>query len=187
MKRVSLAIVAFFSFMTMANARNCFSSELADYRTRLTDVSYNLTYTDYYVDMNGDFLEGYFKIELENLPEGYYAAVSDRDGVQYSTFENGMHLNGGVYELEIYNNACDNAIKTYEIKIPHYKQFCELEGKCDKEEIWFDGTYENKVENHTDKKGNKISMKLVIVLVSLFIILVASIIVIFVVRRRQSL
>lgn len=187
MRKAFFALIISLASIVTVNARECYEEVLIDYQNALTNVTYTLSYADNYVDMNGDFLEGYFKLNVTNLPENYYMSVSDSSGVQYTTTDYGLHLKGGVYELEIYNTSCENVIKTFEVKIPSYKQYCEIEKKCSSEYTWFDGTYENKSENYTKDNSNKVNTKLIVVLVSLIVIVVVGAAIILVIKRRHSL
>ena len=185
MKKILYFLVAvIFSYISILNANaECSYEEINELQSKLDNFTFDLTYADDYIDMNGDFQEGFFRISTNNLPEGFTVSFSN----QYNLYEisNGetLTLNGGVYNVEFYNSICEEPVKSYELKIPYYKQYCELNGNCEKD-IWFDGTYENKAENQNKKDENKINTRLVIVLVSLIIIIVIFITILIIKRRR---
>ncbi len=183
-KVLQLLVTIIFSstFILNVNAE-CSYEEINSLQTQLDNFTFDLTYADDYIDMNGDFQEGYFRISTNSLPESFTVSFSN----QYNLYEisNGetLTLNGGVYNVEFYNSMCEGPIKSYELKIPYYKQYCELNDSCE-DDIWFDGTYENKAENQNKKDEKKVNVRLVIVLISLIIIIVVAIIILIVRRRR---
>lgn len=186
-KVLQLLVTIIFSYMFILNVNaECSYEEINDLQAQLDNFTFDLTYADDYIDMNGDFQEGYFRISTKSLPEGFTVSFSD----QYNLYEIGngetLTLNGGVYNVEFYNSMCEEPVKSYELKIPYYKQYCELNGNCEKEDIWFDGTYENKAENQNKKDEKKVNVRLVIVLISLIIIIAIGTIILIVRRRRMK-
>ena len=174
MKKIVFFILTFVFVVPFAKAEECDWNVISRYQNEISDFSYNLVYLDNVVSMNGDALIGYFRLDFSGLSSAYRVVVETKDGDMYSNENNGIILNGGVYNLSIYNSACENSIKKVPISIPYYKQYCGLQYECaEGTDVWFDGTYENMGASESEKESFKLNTRLIAVLASLIIIIAA--------------
>ncbi len=187
MKKVVIAIVfTLLSIDVLAwTNQECKQSQIEEGKAVLQDISYNLEYADNYMDMGGNFQEGYMRIRFSNIPSGYFALIKTIEGeLLLDSNEKFGHISGGVHRIELYSDQCDTVLKSFEFMVPHHKQFCGENGiKCE-EDPWFDGTYENNPSNQNRKPKSKLSIALIVVLVILVSMIVAFII--YTIRRRKK-
>lgn len=182
---LGLAIMCFSLNVHALTGVECSKQQMEEGQILLKEVTHNLEYADNYVDMNGDFQESYMRIKFPALPAGYYARLATKEGaLNLRSAEQFAFIKGGVHRIEFYSEACDSVIKSYEIMVPHYKQYCGLNVKCE-DNAFFDGTYENSATNQNKKPKSKLSLKLIIILVVLISIIVGF--VVFVIKRRKDL
>jgi len=184
MKKLLLIIIAFMCVNVYAKDE-CTSSQIERGMQDLKNVTYSLEYNSDKMNINGDFQEGYFTIKLQNMPEGYMLVIPVKDGRYTLTnkFKN-VSINGGIYTFNYYSTACNSLIKSYEVRVPFYKQYCTLEDTCDKD-VWFDGTYSNLASNLIVSEP-KISVSLIIILIILILIIIFSIFIFIKKRRRKN-
>lgn len=186
MKKLITALVLLGVFVNVQAfpEKTCSSSEISKGQTDLRNVTHVLEYMPEYIDMNGDFEESHLKITFPNLPNGYIAIVNASDGLTLVKDSSDYAvISGGVYSVDYYSNECSTIIKSYEFMAPHYKQYCELNGNC-KENVFFDGTYENTSSNQNKNIKNKVSTKLIVILIILLLVIVIFVVVI--IKRRRS-
>lgn len=187
MKKIILALmILIISFGMNVQAEECSDWEIEEANEALKDLTFDIQYADDYTDMNGDFQEGYFKITFPNLPQDYNIQIFL--GEKFHTLENfseSVSLTGGVYKVHIYKSSCDSLVKSFEIKIPFYKYYCQLENKCD-DDIWFDGTYPNSDKIEEGIKNNNVRLTLIIILTILVLVLVFVIFIIIKRRRKNA-
>ncbi len=187
MKKWILALIMLFISIEV-NAwagKECSPLQIDEGKTLLQDVSYTLEYADNYTDMGGNFAEGYMRFKFTNLPSGYFAIISTKDGDFYFE-QNGQfaHIPGGVQKMSFYSTVCDSVIKSLEFKVPHYKLYCGKDTiKCE-ENPFFDGTYENIPSNQNGKLKSKLSIALTVILIILVLIIVTFIIL--TIKRRKN-
>ena len=186
MKKLVLLMISVLTFLPNAYANECPPDVIKGHQELLKDVTYELSYNDLITDINGEFDEGNFNVTFKNVPEGYFIAVPSDYSVQIAE-NNVLVLSGGVHEIQFYTSSCDGAVKKIEIMLPFYKQYCDLNKDCKNEDVWFDGTYENKLDNYVDIVKDKLSTELLVVLISLIVIIVICILIIFIVRKRSKL
>lgn len=184
MKKVILALIIFvISFGMNVYAEECRDWEIEEADEALKDLTFDIQYADDFKDMNGDPATGFFKVFFPNLPEAYYIIVDTNRG-DY-TINNSSELvysTGGVIKVQVLSKNCDTVLKSFEAKVPFYKQYCTLNSNCDKD-IWFDGTFENTATNVEQENKKSTSFVLIILLVILIIIL--SIAIILIIRKRR--
>lgn len=185
MKKVLLVIASFLFVGNVYAIEECKPYEIEEGIAALKNVSYTLEYDKDYIDDDAELIPGYFALKFINLPEGYGASVgTDNDSYYIDGPDTTARFAGGVYKIKYYKKSCSSVIKTEEIRVPFYKRFCGIEGKCE-EDVFFDGTYENTASNQEAKPKNKISTRLIVILVIL-IIVIALFIVIVIIRRRRG-
>jgi len=185
-KSILLIITSLLFNVKPAFARECSTDEIKNYKEEIQNVSYTLEYNPNYTDMNGNKRVGYFIFKPLNLPNNYQMLIEKSNGTFYLTPEDYCALKGGIYEVKIIHNNCDNIIENYQIKIPFYKQFCELEKECT--EVWDDGTEEiiEKIDDPAPQdKVNKIDTKIIILAASVIIIITTTIIIVRTKRRKK--
>lgn len=186
MKKLVLTLLTFFLLSLQVNAlpdTPCRPNELTKGRTDLLNVAFNLRYAEDAIDMNGEFLESQYYLTIPNLPSGYIALIENADGISYIGNSSEFAIvTGGVSTIEYYSTECNTLIKKTQFMAPFYKVYCEIEDNC-KEDVWFDGTYENKPSN-LNRRDNGVNMRLVVILIILIVIIVT--IVVLIIKRRKS-
>ena len=171
MRKLTLVLVSLMLCFSSVYAE-CTEYEKSYLRDKIDDISYSLSYNSEYMDMNGDFQDGYFKIKLDKKYDDYYIYVNDGDYGTYIDDVEYANVTGGIYALNVYHSSCDEIIKTYQISIPYYRQYCNINTNCD-DDVWFDGTYEYKDDNKDETVVKKIlGSKVVIVLIALITIII---------------
>lgn len=180
---ICIAIVLSFFNISMVAALECTNEEYARYRDEIGELNYNLTFIDGYTDVNGDETDGYFQIKFDRVPEGYEIDFKNNDHIIVYE-DDWTYLSGDVYNVEFYNDICDEPVKTYTIQVPFYKQYCEYID-CDKNS-WFDGTYENKVIDLNPEKKVKVDWILIVVLILLISIIAGAGYLIYQKRKRGN-
>lgn len=182
MRKIILTLLlALFSMNVYAE--ECTKLQIEEGQTLLSNITYNIEYADNYMDMGGNFQEGYMRFKFKNLPSGYYATIKTTEGdFVLDNNERFAHISGGVHNVSFYSTVCDSIIKTFDFRVPHYKQYCGVNVKCE-ENAWFDGTYENSSINQNKKPKSKLSIKLIVILVMLVAIIVLFVVV--TIKRRK--
>lgn len=186
MKKIILTLILSLTAVNVYawTGNDCNEVQIEEGKDVLSGVTFDLEYGEDYMDMNGNFQESYLKIKFPNLPAGYMAIIKVEDGVISLTDSSKVaYIKGGVHKVEMYSTACDTILKSYQFKAPHYNQFCGEDISC-KEDIWFDGTFENNPSNQNKKKDNKVSVLLIVVLVVLLII-IGTFVWVMIKRRRD--
>lgn len=184
MKKALLVIASFLFVGNVHAIEECKPYQIDVGIEALKNVSYTLEYDKDYIDEYAELMPGYFAIKFANMPDGYGASIGTDDDLHYIDGPGSTaRFAGGVYKIRYYSNTCTSVIRTEEIKVPFYKRFCGIEGKCE-DDVFFDGTYENTASNQETKPKNKISTRLVIILVILIIVIALFIIVVIIRRRR---
>ncbi len=170
--------------VSAANSR-CSVTQIEQYRSQLTNV--NMAYeimpegTKVHNEMLASDIDvsNKAKVTIENLPEEFYIIfnnITDENLLFPPLVQGGtMYLSGGVYTLEISHEECPEPIKKFEVLVPFYNK--------DSKDVWFDGTYEQKNKQISEKEKSKTNIRLVIIIIILSIIIVALIIFLF--RKRQ--
>lgn len=117
------------------------------------------------------------KIEIEGLPSGFYALLENGNFQEF--FDSGVAIvDGGVYEISYYNYDCGvDVIKSYEVMVPYYNP-------SNKDDAWFDGTYETSASDY-EELPPKASTILIVVL-ALLVTLIIGFIVFIIIKRRKS-
>lgn len=161
------------------NEIKCSEWEIENGKEALKDLTYNLEYDNEYLDRNGDFQEGYFRIDFSNFPEAYRIEIAQGD----NSYSDSSSLVGGVYTVQIYRNNCNSIIKMFEIRIPMFKYYCDIDENC-AENVWFDGTYPSSPKNEDEDKKFHINITLIIIL--LVLIFVLAIIIFIIMKRRHK-
>ena len=181
MKKVIFALMFILSNLAIVNAESCDEFIKDGYEETLNRFTYSIESANH-LDMNGEEESGYIKFNIQNLSSDIELNIIAENGVYSSKVSNTFDLKGGVYELLFYVDECTVPIKKYEIKVPYYKLYCDLDKEC--EDTWFDGTYENLNIETEDNDERIIDRKLLIVLVSL--VLIVIIIALVIKRQRRS-
>ena len=185
MKKVLILMVMFCLF-TNVYAEVCSNSRIQELQNNINDLSFTIKNEEIYMDMNGDYHEGYFSIYLDKNYSDYVIEVGDKYDKYTLDSILPVYLNGGAYDVLVYNNNCDKqVIKEFQIFIPYYKQFCGDES-CDNK--WFDGTYQLVSDNNDilEKAQTIINSRLIFIILSLLVII--AVLVIFIrIRRRKKL
>lgn len=185
MRRIilTLTILILISFTTEVHADACSDLQIIEGQTTVENLTFNLEYDNDHLDMNGDKVDGFFKLTFPNLPTGYNVEVITKRGEYFSYSPSDViYSNGGVLQIIVRSNECEGILKSFEIKVPFYKQYCNLDKECDKN-IWFDGTYENNPANYDKPQEDKVNVKLIIILVVLIAIIIGCIV--FAIRKRR--
>lgn len=184
MKKIILALIVSFFTVNVYALEKCQDWKIEESINLLESLTYELTYADDHTDMNGNFEESYLRLRFTNLPDGYWAYVylTEDSFFELKSRDAYAELKGGVYKVSIEAEECLGSIKSFEIKVPSYKQYCNLDIDCEKD-IWFDGSYTNSSSNQEKKLENKISIKLLIILIILLVII--TICVVFAIRKRR--
>lgn len=182
MKKIAYFILLIIIFPVMVNARECYQSEIEQYRNELGKISYEIEYvpkgTQYGIDIDMRTVDtdNFLKVTAPLLNSNYELEFQSSDKKTYLVSSNiYSFITGGVYEVNVYNNVCNQPIATLEVMLPHYKQY------ENNKNLWFDGTYENNVVESNSKVKNKYNIKLIIALIFAII----SLIVIIVVKRNR--
>lgn len=185
MMKIIMAIALSFVFaMDVYADDKCTEKQITEAQSLLKDTSYNLRYASEYKDRDGKFQEGFMELRAEKLPDGYSMVIYTEGG--YKELQNNTdyaELNGGIHKVEYYRSDCNTPIKSFEMRVPLYKQYCGLSVDC-KEDAWFDGTYENLLSNQKEKKESRISTILIVILVLLIIVVIVAILLIL--KRRKD-
>lgn len=184
MKKIIFTLFALFMSINVYAENQCTVEEISAGKEALRNVGYDLEYVDNLINIEGNKVDGYFKFSIPTLPEGYNASLTTQDYF-YEIESNNSTINvyGGIYNLEFYSNDCDSVVYKYQIKIPFYKQFCDLDKECNNN-VWFDGTYENTASNQDYEYKPKASKRLIAIIVVLILIIVLFIVVLL--KRRRS-
>lgn len=167
-------------------AKLCTATEIRNHQTEIRNVTYNLEYNPDYRDINGTQQIGYFVFSPVNLPKNYQMLVEDTSGIYFLKNGETCALNGGIYKIQIKYSACDNVISTYEIRIPFYKQYCDLEKECT--QVWDDGTKDITEIPEIDEpldKDFKLDIKVVVAISSIIVIFITTFTIIKVKRRKN--
>ena len=169
MKKIILILLLSIFLYNNVYAKECSVNEMADLAKSLNDINYKL---DYAKDLKDQGQEGYFYLVFDKMPTGYKAEVGNFNIGFYILDKPNVAapLAGGIYKLNFFHDTCDFPIKTLEVRVPYYKNFCTSED-C-KNDSWFDGTYENKNTDSDDEENEgKANKNLVIILIVLTVIL----------------
>ncbi|HBA37637.1 MAG TPA: hypothetical protein DCY94_02845 [Firmicutes bacterium] len=186
MKKIIFALMFFGLSISNVNAasKSCTPDQLSSGQEALATASYELTYASDYANRVGNFEEGYMRLSAKNLPSGYVMLVYT--GNEYFELQDNTtfaEVRGGVHKIEYYSTACDTPIRTFEMKVPHYKLFCDVDKSCEKN-VWFDGTYENSASNQNRRPREIVSLRLIIILITLILIIVLFVVI--TIRRRKK-
>lgn len=182
MKKIIITLVSLL-ICTNVYAIECSEAQLNEASSALENLTYNLKYNKDYTDMNGNITEGYFNISFPNLPSGYEIEIDTYEAMyEIKSPSDFGYASGGVVKVDVYSNACEDIVKTFEIKVPFYKQNY-LFGNLDGDDVWYDGTSDIRENEQSEEKKNPLTLKLVIALIVLIIIVVGLII--FLIRKRR--
>ena len=181
MKKVILTFIAVLLNMNIVNASEaCDKNIIKLHEEELNNFTYIIENTNH-LDMNGDEESGFVKLVLNNLSSNIEVNVITENGILSSKATNTFDLKGGVYELLFYVAECTTPIKKYEIRVPFYKLYCDLDKEC--KDAWFDGTYESLNIKEDNDNTIEINKKLIIVLVSLILI---SIMIVIIIKHQRK-
>lgn len=177
--------IIFLCVMNNVKAEECPFDVIKSSQEAIKNVSYKLEYNSEYTDMNGTPHEGYFNFTPINLPDGYHLSVIESTDTYYLSNADFCAIKGGIYEIVITNDSCDSTISSFQIKVPFYKQYCDLEKEC--KNIWYDGTNAINSSNTSNISSEKkrIDYKIIIVIVSILTIILITIIIVKVKRRKK--
>lgn len=185
MKKMVISLILLGLSISNVYAADCTQHQIAEGQEALKNTSYELEYASDYVNRVGSFEEGYMRLRTINLPNGYSMLIHTGDAfIILSSDSEFAEVLGGVHKIEYFNQACDTPIKSFEMKIPHYKLFCDIDKSCEKN-VWFDGTYENSASNQNRQPKEIVSVRLIIILVVLILIIVLFIAIR--IKRRRDL
>lgn len=191
MKKLILSILALILLIpTLVNAdeTTCDIDTINSLKEQIKDVTFDLEYVPEGTEVKTDFDDAPEKIDSKNimkvitnnLPENFYILLYESESnisllhSDYITL-----IPGGVYEIQIYSEMCqEDILKKYQIMIPIY----DLDNKND---IWFDGTY-NHSSNKESSKNNKVQTRLVIILIILLIIICSFTFIVIRSRRHKK-
>lgn len=211
MKKKYLLPIIYLSIITIphVNAESCDTTDIERLTTiaNHVDLSYNIE------EMNIDgILEKRYRIVIGNMTEEFYILKKDK----YNEFRYDYQINenkifneitlwSGEHQIEIYSKACNQKLRTIELKLPYYNEFhnsefCNnIEEKIEICEEWIEKsidkeTFEKEVskykENQQENKKDKLSEifnNYFIYVIAIVIVIIVAIITMVVKKKRSEL
>lgn len=179
-------ITILFPNCVLAQEKTCTKEKIEQLKEQIKDITFELEYIPkgtQLKDVMGDKYtieeNNLFKVTSPKMPENFTSEFYENSSVSHivSSVEY-SYLSGGVYEVKISSEDCGtDIIKMFQIMLPYYNP----DNK--KSDAWFDGTYSQIQSNkNADDKGNVIDSRLLLTLVTLVIIIFASL---FLLKRRR--